>query len=296
MVHPVQSVIESLYAAGRCPRLHVNATHAAVVCPEEIRHQWKERLIIDLDSSYPLDLTFGQTGLAANLSFGGTVTRCTFPWEAIYVVMDRATGRGIVLDRHVPESVRRQSGASAPAVRMDPEPETESTPERPDLRAVADEPASPRRQAPRPPGPASPPRPASPSRARREARHRRVAGQEAPRRLPRDRRRRLTRQDSHPPMKIAGLVVSLLASSSARCGCSTCAPPPRGGLRAQDRHHPRRGRRPARRRRQNLLDQLRLQCVKEKRKLLQLRGKIVYARQAKCIMAATTLGAAETCG
>jgi len=45
-----------------------------------------------------------------------------------------------------------------------------------------------------------------------------------------------------------------------------------------------------------LLDQLRLQCVKEKHKLLELRGKIVYARQAKCIMAATTLGAAETCG
>ena len=141
MVHPVQSVIESLYAAGRCPRLHVNATHAAVVCPEEIRHQWKERLIIDLDSSYPLDLTFSANGIAANLSFGGTVTRCTFPWEAIYVVMDRATGRGIVLDRHVPESVRRQSGTSAPAVRMD-EPEPEPTPERPDLRAVADVPAT----------------------------------------------------------------------------------------------------------------------------------------------------------
>lgn len=138
MVHPVQSVIESLYAAGRCPRLHVNATHASVVCPEEIRQQWKERLIIDLDSSYPLDLTFGQTGLAANLSFGGMVTRCTFPWEAIYVVMDRATGRGIVLDRHVPESVRRQTGAPAAAGRLDgePEPTTES---RPDLRAVGGE-------------------------------------------------------------------------------------------------------------------------------------------------------------
>lgn len=46
----------------------------------------------------------------------------------------------------------------------------------------------------------------------------------------------------------------------------------------------------------NLLDQLRLQCVKEKRKLLELRGKIVYARQARCIMAATTLSAAESCG
>ena len=137
MVHPVQSVIESLYAAGRCPRLHVNATHASVVCPEEIRQQWKERLIIDLDSSYPLDLTFGQTGLAANLSCGGMVTRCTFPWEAIYVVMDRATGRGIVLDRHVPESVRRQTGAPAAAGRLagEPEPAIES---RPDLRAVGE--------------------------------------------------------------------------------------------------------------------------------------------------------------
>lgn len=138
MVHPVQSVIESLYAAGRCPRLHVNATHASVVCPEEIRQQWKERLIIDLDSSYPLDLTFGQTGLAANLSFGGTVTRCTFPWEAIYVVMDRATGRGIVLDRHVPESVRRQTGAPTAAGRLDGEPEAAGE-SRPDLRAVGGE-------------------------------------------------------------------------------------------------------------------------------------------------------------
>ncbi len=47
---------------------------------------------------------------------------------------------------------------------------------------------------------------------------------------------------------------------------------------------------------ENLVDQLRLECVKEKRKLLQLRGKIVYARQAKCIMRATTLSAAERCG
>jgi stringent starvation protein B len=143
MVHPVQSVIESLYAAGRCPRLHVNATHSAVVCPEEIRHQWKERLIIDLDASYPLDLAFGQTGLAANLSFGGTVSRCSFPWEAIYVVMDRATGRGIVLDRHVPESVRRQSNPSpvaAAAARTD-DPEVIASEPRPELRAVADEPA-----------------------------------------------------------------------------------------------------------------------------------------------------------
>ena len=46
----------------------------------------------------------------------------------------------------------------------------------------------------------------------------------------------------------------------------------------------------------NLIDQLKLQCTKEKRKLLQLRGKVAYARQARCILAATTLSAAERCG
>ncbi|PRP91838.1 Stringent starvation protein B [Enhygromyxa salina] len=107
MVHPVQSVVESLYAAGRCPRLHVNAACDGVVCPDFIREQWQERLIIDLDASYPLDLSFVDEGIDADLSFGGYVTRCSFPWKAIYVVADRATGRGIVLDQNMPESVRR---------------------------------------------------------------------------------------------------------------------------------------------------------------------------------------------
>ncbi len=111
MVHPVQSVVESLYAAGRCPRLHVNATYEGVVCPDFIREQWQERLIIDLDASYPLDLTFAEDGIGADLSFGGYVTRCTFPWQAIYVVADRATGRGIVLDQNMPESVKRSRSA-----------------------------------------------------------------------------------------------------------------------------------------------------------------------------------------
>jgi stringent starvation protein B len=110
MVHPVQSVVESLYAAGRCPRLHVNATCEGVVCPDFIREQWQERLIIDLDASYPLDLSFTADGIGADLSFGGYVTRCIFPWRAIYVVADRATGRGIVLDQNMPDSVRRSRG------------------------------------------------------------------------------------------------------------------------------------------------------------------------------------------
>ncbi len=116
MVHPVQSVVESLYSAGRCPRLHVNAMCEGVTCPDFIREQWQERLIIDLDSSYPLDLTFDEVGISADLSFGGYVTRCAFPWKSIYVVADRATGRGIVLDQNMPESVRksRQTPTTGP--------------------------------------------------------------------------------------------------------------------------------------------------------------------------------------
>lgn len=123
MVHPVQSVIESLYAAGRCPRLHVNAMFDGVVCPDFIREQWRERLIIDLDPSYPLDLTFEDEWLAADLSFGGYVTRCTFPYGAVYVVADRSTGRGIVLDQNMPDSVKRSrygksvTGAVKPTLR-----------------------------------------------------------------------------------------------------------------------------------------------------------------------------------
>lgn len=47
---------------------------------------------------------------------------------------------------------------------------------------------------------------------------------------------------------------------------------------------------------ENLLDQYRLHCRKQTEKLLQLRGKLVYARHAKCVLAATTLNEAERCG
>jgi stringent starvation protein B len=140
MVHPVQSVVEALYAAGRCPRLHVNARLEGVVCPDFIRDQWQERLIIDLDSSYPLDLSFSDDGISADLSFGGYVTRCTFPWTAIYVVADRATGRGIVLDQNMPESVRRSRHA----------PTTGPLPSKSDLKPVFDPAEAPAAREPRP--------------------------------------------------------------------------------------------------------------------------------------------------
>ena len=114
-----------------------------VVCPDFIRDQWRERLIIDLDPSYPLDLTFLEEGLSADLSFGGYVTRCTFPYGAVYVVADRSTGRGIVLDQNMPDSVKRSrygkgDEAQKPALRtVGGDPEVEEPAAAPEERVEA---------------------------------------------------------------------------------------------------------------------------------------------------------------
>lgn len=117
---PIQSAIESLQAKNACPRLHVDVTHEDAVCPDFVRDKWKEQLVIDLDPSWPLDLAFTKVGVEADMSFGGYVTRCTFPWAAIYVVADRGTGRGQVFPGNIPESKRHEFGA--PVVQaLDPE-------------------------------------------------------------------------------------------------------------------------------------------------------------------------------
>lgn len=108
MAHRVQSLIESIHADGSCPRLQVDLTSDGIVCPDFVCEKWGEELVIDLDPSYPLDLAFTATGVDVDLSFGGYVTRCTFPYAAIYMVADRATGRGILIDENMPESVRRR--------------------------------------------------------------------------------------------------------------------------------------------------------------------------------------------
>ncbi|MFV8753698.1 ClpXP protease specificity-enhancing factor SspB [Nannocystaceae bacterium ST9] len=114
---PIQAAIESLRAKSLCPRLHVDVTHPDAVCPDFVRDKWKERLVIDLDPGYPLDLAFTKLGVEADLSFGGYVTRCIFPWAAIYVVADRATGRGQVFATNIPASLRHEFGVpQAPTI------------------------------------------------------------------------------------------------------------------------------------------------------------------------------------
>lgn len=117
MSHPVQRIITSLYAAKRCPRLHINAIHPGVECPDFVRKQWREKLVIDLDANYPLNLAYEKNSVAVDLSFGGHVSRCMFPWKSIYAISDRATGRGMMFETNLPDHLHEQA-ADAPLAKQ----------------------------------------------------------------------------------------------------------------------------------------------------------------------------------
>jgi stringent starvation protein B len=100
--HPIQAAIEDIWNAGHTPRIQLDARRPDVVVPESVRTKWGARLVLDLDASWPLELETSEEGLEVSLAFQGVVTRCTLPWESIYVVLDRSTGRGIVIESHMP--------------------------------------------------------------------------------------------------------------------------------------------------------------------------------------------------
>ena len=106
MIHPIQRMIEKMHKEGACPRLSVDLTSEGVSCPDFVTEQWKEGLIVDLDPSWPLNLSFEADAIEVDLAFSGYVERCTLPYKAIYVVVNRATGEGVVLEENMPESVR----------------------------------------------------------------------------------------------------------------------------------------------------------------------------------------------
>ncbi len=100
--HPIQAAVEDVYGAGHTPRLQIDARRNDVEVPESVRRTWQARLVIDLDPSYPLDLSYDANGVSVDLAFQGIVSRCRFGWRAIYAVIDRTTGRGIVVEAHLP--------------------------------------------------------------------------------------------------------------------------------------------------------------------------------------------------
>lgn len=110
MENSVRRLIEAIHQKGSCPRLQVDLTRDRIVCPDFVRERWGERLIIDLDPSYPLNLRFTATGVDVDLSFGGHVSRCTFPYTAIYMIVDRDAGQQVLFEENAPASVRREMG------------------------------------------------------------------------------------------------------------------------------------------------------------------------------------------
>lgn len=82
--------IEAVRAAGRTPRLFIDARRKDVEIPSFLRAHGTQ-LVIDLDPTFPLDLDLGER-LSATLAFAGSIHRCAFPWEAIYAVVDGNRG------------------------------------------------------------------------------------------------------------------------------------------------------------------------------------------------------------
>lgn len=100
--HPIAKAIDDVLAAGHTPRIHVDARRPDVTVPDHVRERWQARLVIDLDPGWPLNLEHEKDGLGVDLAFQGLVSRCKFGWGAIYVVLDRATGRGTVIEANLP--------------------------------------------------------------------------------------------------------------------------------------------------------------------------------------------------
>ena len=102
--HPIQQGIEKLYAAGKTPRIRLDARRNDVVVPEHVRERWQDSLVIDLDPGYPLNLAFADDGVHCDLAFAGHVSRCTFAWPSIYGLFDRASGQGVQIAAHLPKA------------------------------------------------------------------------------------------------------------------------------------------------------------------------------------------------
>jgi stringent starvation protein B len=97
----IRQWIEALHHNGQCARLMVDATADGVVVPEHIKEQWGEAMPIDLDPAFPLELTMDEGGIDCVLSFGGPHA-CHLPWRSIYVVQDRDSQIGVVIEENLP--------------------------------------------------------------------------------------------------------------------------------------------------------------------------------------------------
>jgi stringent starvation protein B len=109
--HPIQRAMDEIWNAGHTPRIHVDASRADVVVPDSVRATWGARLILDLEANMPLNLEYDAEQMHLDLAFRGLVARCHLPWRSIYVVLDRTTGQGFVIEAHLPDELKSPPAA-----------------------------------------------------------------------------------------------------------------------------------------------------------------------------------------
>lgn len=70
----------------------------------------------DMPNPIP-DLMFDATGIFATLSFGGSPFKTFVPWEAVFAITNKATGRGIVWPSEIPAGLLEDRKAAPPAAK-----------------------------------------------------------------------------------------------------------------------------------------------------------------------------------
>ena len=89
-----RAIFDRIWNQGHTPRIFVDASHLDVDIPEFVRRKWGSKFVVDLVATYPLDLDYGDDALRMTLAFSGTQHRCVIPWDRVYVIVDRETGKG----------------------------------------------------------------------------------------------------------------------------------------------------------------------------------------------------------
>ena len=68
-------------------RLVIDAHCDGVICPEHIRREWGDKLLIDFEPDYPYSVT--DLGVVALLVFDGNPAHCVFPTDSIRLVVNK---------------------------------------------------------------------------------------------------------------------------------------------------------------------------------------------------------------
>jgi stringent starvation protein B len=100
----VERLVRDLMGRGSSAHLLVDATREGVDVPDSVRDQWKQKLVLDLNPSWPMNIVYDEQGMELDLSFGGLLSRCRIPFHAVWAVVN-PSGKGHVFHANVPPAL-----------------------------------------------------------------------------------------------------------------------------------------------------------------------------------------------